>query len=135
MPYRFLEHTADVRLEVKGKDLKGLFSDAVAGMMAFLRPRVGREVTGVKRLISLNSPDATALLVDFLGEVLRLSQTNKEAYHKAVFHKLSLTSLEAELFGVPVEAFRDDIKAVTYHEAKIAKNEKGELQTLIVFDI
>jgi len=135
MPYRFLEHTADVRMEVKGKDLKGLFSGAMAGMMAFLRPKVLGEIVGVKRQISLSSPDATALLVDFLGEVLRLSQTNKEAYHKAVFHKLSENSLEAELFGVPVESFEDDIKAVTYHEAKVAKNEKGEWQTLIVFDI
>ena len=34
-----------------------------------------------------------------------------------------------------VDAFDEDIKAVTYHEANIEENEEGVLQTTIIFDI
>ena len=89
----------------------------------------------VRRSIKIESPDITALLVDFLSDALSLSQINREIYNKVRFVYFSETLLDAELEGVKVGSFDRDIKAVTYHEANIKELNEGAYSTLLVFDI
>ena len=35
----------------------------------------------------------------------------------------------------PIETFDEDVKAVTYHEAQVKKNEKNNYEVTIIFDI
>jgi len=137
MPFEVLKHTADLRMRVWGDTLESLFLDAVKGMMGVLKenPNDKIQMTNVKREIKLQSSDKTALLVDFLNEILSQAQTNKEIYPEIILKKLSETGIEAELNGIPVEGFDEDIKAVTYHEAEIKKNPQGQWETMLVFDI
>jgi SHS2 domain-containing protein len=134
MPYEVIGHTADLRLKVHGRSLPELFSEAVKGMMEILAPGAETEPK-VTREIRIESANLTALLVDFLNEVLTLSQTNKEVYTEVALDKLTETALRAELRGHSVRGFEEDIKAVTYHEAQVSKNVKGEWETTLVFDI
>ena len=135
MPYTILEHTADVRMHVEAESLEGLFRDALLGMMAIIKPNpeAGREP--ITRTFSLSAVDLTALLVDFLNESLFQSHTNKEVYTSVTFPKFRKTSLAAELTGVSVDEFDEDIKAATYHEADVKKNKDGKWETNLVFDI
>jgi len=133
MPYKVLEHTADFRMAVSGKDLAELFQSAFLGMMDYLKEKRVKKIT-VSHLIKIESVDETGLLIDFLNEILTLVQINKEIYKKIKFHKLTNTELEAEIFGYSTDSFDHDIKAVTYHEADI-KKEGNFLKTNIVFDI
>ena len=133
MPYSFLEHTADVRMKVEDGTLPGLFEQALFGMFSFLRP-VKRKKE-IKRTIELHAPDSTSLLVDFLNEALFLAQSNKEAYESVHFDKLVEHEMRAELKGYKVSAFGEDIKAATYHEAKIERIPKAGWQAQIIFDI
>jgi len=135
MTYKMLEHTADVRIFVQGDSLEELFLDAVYGMMEILKPRFDNQKQVTQRAITLEAADITALLIDFLNEVLLASQINKEAYDEVIFKTLSLRSLEAILRGVAVRSFDEDIKAVTYHEAEIRRTEHGKWETMIIFDI
>lgn len=135
MPYEILKHTADVRLRVEGETLERLFSNALKGMMEILKTDISTGQLGAKRQISVSAPDKTALLVDFLNEILSLAQTNKEIYPEVVLKKLSETEVEAELTSLPVEEFDEDIKAVTYHEAEIKRSPDGQWETMLVFDI
>ncbi len=135
MPYSFRKHTADIRMNVKGKTLEELFQDALLGMIKVMNPAWLREARAVKREIAVKAPDATALLVDFLNEALALAHTECEAYTAVQFRSLSECSLEAELEGYKTESFDEDIKAVTYHEADVKKNNKGEWETILIFDI
>ncbi len=118
-----------------GDTLESLFLDAAKGLMSVLRRGVKSNKQKVKRNIKLQSADRTALLVDFLNEILSLAQTNKEIYSEVVLKKLSETEIEAELDGTPVENFDEDIKAVTYHEAEVKQNPEGQWETMLVFDI
>src|SRR3989344_6465549 len=129
--YSFLEHTADVRMKVEDGTLPGLFEQALEGMFSFLRP-VKRKKE-VQRTIELHAGDATALLVDFLNEALSLAQTHKEAYDAVHFYKLVTHELRAELKGRAAAAFKEDIKAVTYHEAKIERVPKAGWRAHIIF--
>lgn len=135
MSYKFLEHTADVRIKVSGKNMKELFKSALEGMFAFLKPKPAQDAQVVDREINLNAPDKTALLIDFLNEILYLVNANKEYYDKIIFKKLDNERLQAKIFGKKILKFEDDIKAVTYHEANIKKLKNGSMETIIIFDI
>jgi SHS2 domain-containing protein len=135
MAYQLLEHTADVRLRVTGANLEQAFASALAGMMAVLEPLgdAGPRTTVLE--LSLTAGDATALLVDFLNAVLTSALTRRERYTGVVFRRLESTGLEAALKGTEVTGFREDIKAVTYHEAHLRQLEGGGWETVIVCDV
>jgi len=134
MPYSFLEHTADVRMKIKAKSREELFSEALRGLIDYLKPVRKKDAREVRRKFRITSPDETALLVDFLSEALRIALTRKEAYHDLSIEKLSRREFQGEFIGRPVEAFQDDIKAVTYHEARLREDGEG-LEAHVVFDI
>jgi SHS2 domain-containing protein len=134
MSYEIIEHTADLRLKVCGRSLPELFSEAVSGMMSILAQGVKRG-PNITREVKVESANLTALLVDFLNEILTLCETNKEVYTEVVFGEFTETMLQAKLCGRSVRGFSEDIKAATYHEAKVSRNNKGEWETTLVFDI
>ena len=134
--YEFFAHTADVRLLVKADTLKELFKVSLEGMSELLRKSfcVQTKEFELEKNIKIKSCDSTILLIDFLSEVLTQSQINRAIYCKIDFKILENKSLECTIYGKRVDKFDEDIKAVTYHEAEI-KKEDGVLQTNIIFDI
>ena len=135
MTYKILEHTADVRMIVQADSLEKLFSEAVYGMMKILEPRLDNNKEVIERKISLEAVDATALLIDFLNEVLLATHIHKEVYNEVIFKRLSERSLEAKLSGFIAKSLGEDIKAVTYHEADVKKKKDGTWETMLIFDI
>ena len=131
-----LGHTADVRLQVEGDTLKELFTAAVEGMAAIIKNDSCEENENhIEESILISSLDSTKLLIDFLSAILTKSHINETIYCRAEFHELSENNVKATIYGHKVEDFDEDIKAVTYHEADIQKNEKGNFETIILFDI
>ncbi|MCX7589433.1 MAG: archease [Patescibacteria group bacterium] len=140
MPYRFLEHTADIRMMVVGHNLNQVFEDAFYGLMHYLRPKDENYSGQVRRLISVSSFDLTNLLIDFLNEILAFSQIHKEIYNKIKFIHFPDENdknlfIEAEISGSEINCFYKDIKAITYHEANLIKNKDGQWLVIITFDI
>lgn len=135
MPYTFHNHTADIQMQVTGKTLKKIFEDACLGMVKLINPVAGSTKKISQRTIQMDAPDPTALLIDFLNEVLRLMQTHYEVYSQITFQTLSKTHLKATLSGYPIKAFKRDIKAATYYQANLIKDKNGLWQCIIVFDI
>ncbi|MCX6765661.1 MAG: archease [Candidatus Moranbacteria bacterium] len=146
--YKLLPHTADTRLYVESDTLAGLFEAALEGMSNIIKsspPKAGPPLAEkiknrdnkpeIVKGINLTAPDTTSLLIDFLSEVLTYSQEEKAVFRKADIEKLTDTGLETNVYGKKVDGFDEDIKAVTYHEAEIKKNEKGNYETVIIFDI
>ena len=136
MPYKILEHTADIRIRLSAKTLEELFQTALEVMAEILFPGILKTKTNIrnKEIITIEAPDSTTLLIDFLNDVLSHSYINKAVYFKVKFTKLSQTSLTAEVKGIFVEEFKEDIKAATFHEAEIKKT-KGLYETNLIFDI
>ena len=135
MPYKIIPHTADVRLHVNAANQKALFRDALQGLMGVMDPKIVNRKSQIVRPFTLHAVDRTALLIDFLNEVLTQAQTEKETYRAMRFTKLADTELEAELTAFPVSEFGEDVKAVTYHEANVRQNAQGEWETRLVLDI
>jgi SHS2 domain-containing protein len=89
----------------------------------------------ITEVVELKSPDRTTLLIDFLSEVLTLSQIHKAIFSEFDINRMTDCQLSATLTGRKVGMFDEDIKAVTYHEADITLNEDGDWETKIIFDI
>ncbi len=130
--YEFLPHTADVRIRVRAPDLESLFRDALHAVCAL----VGAAPSGppVRHTISIEATDATSLLVDFLNEALLRLHLHRETLDEVEFTVLTSERLEASLTGSTAGDWREDVKAVTYHEADVTMRD-GEWSTLLVLDI
>jgi SHS2 domain-containing protein len=135
--FEILPHTADTRLKVTANTLNGLFQAGLEGMNCIMKNALKEsDLTGdfAKKII-IKSLDESMLLIDFLSEVLTLSHKNKACYKIIGFEILDSTKLTAVIEGTRVFGFDEDIKAVTYTEAKIVKNSLNQYETIIVFDI
>jgi len=135
--YALLPHTADIRLKVEASSLEELFLAALQGMADIIKPNFCKQIKEhtVQKTVQTSSVDTTTLLIDFLSDILMHSQVNKAIYCHTTFKKLESNILHATIFGAPVDSFDEDIKAVTYHEAEVKKNETGNWKTVIIFDI
>lgn len=133
--FEILEHKADLKIRVFGRTKEELFEDALLAMNEGLKPKIKLLAKKTKRTIKIASSDLSMLLVDFLSEVLYLTQVNKEIYVVAQFKKFSDAELEAELVGKKVARFGEDIKAVTYHNLEVRQKEDGTWEAVVLFDI
>ena len=134
MQYKILDHPSDVRVQAFGDTKEELFLSAMEGMNEILKSKIKNQKSKITRRIVVNSYDLNALLVDFLSEVLYLSQVNKEIYTDVKFNKFSDKELAGDLFGKKIKSFGEDIKAVTYHNLKII-NKNGLFEATVLFDI
>ena len=148
--FEILEHKADLKIRSFGRTKEELFQNMLLGMQESMKPELKTPGEETKREIKVKSLDWLALLVDFLSEVLYLTQINKEIYSDVKFKKFSGSELEAELFGKKVERFGEDIKAVTYHNLEINQRPErskggrktnvlrpkdGSWEAIVLFDI
>jgi SHS2 domain-containing protein len=147
MPKQFelLPHTADIKIRVYGITIADLFKNAVIGMFQAIRPlvpgcKIKNDIVVCPQLpehreVSVTSIDKEALLVDFLSEVLYLSDIHNEAYLDATVHEITDVHITATVHGIKVTGFEVvEIKAVTHHDLSIKKI-KDIWQADIVFDI
>lgn len=137
MKIEYLPHTADVRMLIQAASLPELFSAGLKGMSNILKEGVCNHhfKFNNKKTIQVSAADDTNLLIDFLSEVLSQTYANKTIYCKV--HILSFTrqTIIADISGIPVNEFDEEIKAVTYHEAHVSKINDKQWETYIIFDI
>jgi SHS2 domain-containing protein len=142
--YKFLEHPAELKVQSFGKDLPELFINSALAMMDYIygdgsKGTARRALTHTKT-ITLKADNLESLLIDWLAEILYLSQVNKSAYidyHIKKFctgdRRVALPKIVAEIGAVKTAA-KDEIKAVTYHELEI-KQQNNMWQATVVYDI
>lgn len=137
MKIEYLPHTADIRMNIEGDSLGELFQAGLMGMSRILSEQGCGKVKELSKraVISISAPDLTCLIVDFLSEVLSISFTEKALFCEMEDVKISKYQFSAILLGTELTTLDEEIKAVTYHEAQVAKNANNKWETRIVFDI
>lgn len=131
--YEFLEHPADLKIRAFGKNLQELFINTALGMMEFLYGEKKQKAVTQKEQIEIHADNIESLLVDWLAELLYLSDARKRNYFNYQIHFFSETEIIATVGSIKAIA-KDDIKAVTYHELSISEN-NGFWTATVVFDI
>jgi len=138
--YSFVDHTADIAVELIGGSLDELFT---AGAEAWLVSVAGEIKTEDDDLIELelSADSKEELLVTFLNELNYFLITKKwlctSIQSIKIFDDVDGCELSAELKGVKLKndiQLKNEIKSVTYHQLEIIERD-GDYSTLVVFDI
>jgi len=142
IPYRQFNHTADLGIEVFGRNAGEVFTNAalaVFDLITDLSLVENRET----REIKAEGVDMDDLLVNFLREVLYLFNGGRWLAREFVLHDFGLevkrtNRLLVEAYGEPYDPGRHpiktELKAVTYHQLGIRKIPEG-FTTKVVFDV
>jgi SHS2 domain-containing protein len=136
-PYRFLDHTADLRIEVTADSMEGLFVEAAAALFDIT---VGVGTIDVRefRQVRASGDDARELLVDWLRELLYRLSGEGMLFSRFEITGFSETEITARCGGEPFvkgrHEARCEIKAVTYHGLEIVRRDE-EFSVSVVFDI
>lgn len=135
--FEFIEHTAGKGFRVEANNLKDLFETSVLGLAKLLREDISPNTDdlSVSEKIEVQAQDETALLVDFLSEILTLSHIQKTVFTGIDIKKIDSSMVRAAIFGNPVDYFDEVIKAVTYHQVDVRESDNGRFTTNIIFDI
>jgi SHS2 domain-containing protein len=130
-----IDHTADLALHLWADDLADLFITAARGMFSLIAaPQDDEEDAPSRPLeISLSALDVETLLVDWLNELLYLSETESLVFTGYELIHLTSTDLEATVTGHPIKMYYNYIKAATFHNLSVDATPHG-YETEIVFD-
>jgi SHS2 domain-containing protein len=128
-----IEHTADIAIRVRGRDLAELFANAAYGMACQLADPDGFSLT-VERPVQLEAFDVETLLVTWLGELLYLGERDGCVFTAFDMREVVPTRLRAVARGGAVQAYRSHVKAVTFNDLEVRRTDEG-YETTIVFDV
>lgn len=135
--YDVFEHTADIGLRVKGKDLKDLFKHAgLAIFQISSRKQFTKNKTHTNINIKISADNLEALFVDWLNELLSLSSAKGLIFHNLKINKLEDNALEAVAVGGDINDYKvnTEIKAATFHELKLTQDAAG-WQAEVILDV
>lgn len=133
MPYRILDHTADVGIEATAPDVPGLFSEAVAAAAAVILDASPGPATGAMP-VAVEADDLGALLAALLGEALWTFESSGRLPVSAELEVSNETA--AGTFGVvdDVTIGGPAMKAVTYHQLAVERTPEG-WRARVFFDV
>ena len=101
---------------------------------------VDKKTVATKKKIKfkLTAPDVKELFVSWLRELLYQYSGKGLVFKKIKILSLTDTQIVAEAFGEKIDlkkhVFKNDLKAVTYHDLEIKKTKTG-WQTQVIFDV
>lgn len=138
-PYRFFDHTADVKFQAYGKTLEQAFANAAYAMFkVFVESEVQGKVT---KSITVQGADLKALLYNFLEEFLFLLDSQSFLLSKMDSLKINNFNKEYVLTAMIKGDYQEgqytlntQIKAVTYDQMEV-KEEKDQAMVQVVVDI
>jgi SHS2 domain-containing protein len=128
-----IEHTADLAIRVRGRDLEELFVNAALGM-GMLMADLKEIAPDVERQIELEEIDAETLLVSWLSELLWFNEESDAVFVRFEFKELTQTRLRAMVRGGAAMSQWKHIKAVTFHDLEIVETVDG-YEVTVIFDV
>ena len=135
--YELLEHTADIRIRVKGASLAGLFENSALAVFDIIAEKQQlRDPRRHSLKINQKAENIEELFVNWLNELLSLSQARGVIFTGFRIAKLTPVSITAEATGYDMKAYRvnTEVKAATYHQLEIKKTPRG-WQAEVVLDV
>ena len=133
-PFEEIPHTADLALRVRGADWPALLIHAAQGLFFLLRCEPRGPAAPASRQITLEADDPETLLVDWLNELIYLSETHHELYTAFAFTHLTWTQLQATVQGWDHHPPQKYIKAATFFDLKLLSTAAG-YEVTITFDV
>ncbi len=136
--YRYLDHTADVGLEAWGETAEACLEAATEGLAAFLYAPEGVEPREARRL-RVEGVDRLGAALAWLEEILYLVEGERFLPARWKVERVGEREVEGQVWGEPFDPSRhrrrEELKAVTYHQARFERDEEGRWTLRAIFDI
>ncbi|HDM37841.1 MAG TPA: archease [Candidatus Omnitrophica bacterium] len=135
--FQILEHTADLRLKIRGSSDKELFINAAKGMFSVITS-IDNIALKERIPVELRASKKEDLLIDWLNELLFLINTKDMLFREFKIYELNRGYIKAEAIGERIDSKRHkiitEIKAATYYNIKIISDDSG-WSCEITFDV
>ena len=138
MAYRVFDHTADLGIEVTARDPGTLFAEAGLALFSLITdPRALKKRD--TRSLTVSGADWTDLLVNWLRELLHLWNGEQRLVCGLTVDQATPTAIRAEAavdrFDPKRHFIESEIKAVTYHQARVEAAAAGRWSARFIVDI
>ena len=122
--HRWIEHTAELQLELHARSEAAIFRQAVLALRELLED--DGPVTGdrAERSVEVEATDRGALLAEWLAELVFLAETEGLVPDEARDLVVGEDSVTAVVVG-RTRAPRHLVKAVTYHDLELHRDRDG----------
>jgi len=135
MSFEEISHTADIKIRVRAPTLEALFSETFNALMQVMYGTARKG--GIIKEIKVESLDNESLLLDFLSEVLFVSEVESLVFFTASI-SIHGSRLTAELSGEPFDPIRhsggSEVKGISYSGLSIIHDANGYMLD-IIFDV
>lgn len=136
-PFETFDHTADVGIIARGATLGEALANAARAMFS-LMVDVDRVEPREERRIEVEAENVEGLLVNWLAELLYVSEVDNLVFSRFDMLEVSDTRVVARATGEPLDLDRHDpklmVKAVTCHMLEVAR-EDGGCRVRVILDI
>jgi SHS2 domain-containing protein len=135
--FEILNHTADIGIIVHGENLKTLFENAGEAFFRLITDlrKVKRRV---ERRVNIGGESLDRLMVDWLSELLYLHDVENLLFKGFKVDSVGEDGLKAvvkgELFQEGVHVIKTEVKAVTYHQIEV-RRENGRWKAQVILDL
>ncbi|MBV9302219.1 MAG: archease [Acidobacteriaceae bacterium] len=128
MKFELLEHPADIGFRARGRSLEGLFANCAYALVSIILDPCAIQVAA-EIAVEATGSDYESLLVNFLNEVLYYVDGKGIALGRFDVGRLDPAHVRCIAGGEPrnpeMHPPRVVVKAVTYHQLKVARDETG----------
>jgi SHS2 domain-containing protein len=122
--HHWIEHTAELQLELHAVSQAGVFQQAVQALRELLEDEDRTPGSAAERSVEVEASDRAALLAEWLAELVLLAETEglvPESVRNLVVGEDSVTGVVRGRLSEP----RHLIKAVTYHDLELRRDRDG----------
>ncbi len=136
MVFEELEHTADIRMRISAPDLSSLFSESGFALAKILYGDYPPEKPPDSFSIEAEGKDCEELIVNFLSELLFLTETEylvPQKFTLSVGNSVSGT-VEGVLFDRKKHSGGTGVKGISYSGLSLTRKGTG-YELIIIFDI
>jgi SHS2 domain-containing protein len=133
--YETFEHTADLGLRIRAKDLNSLFVEAARALFSVIAANLDEVRPVEERPFTIQGHEAEDLLHDWLTELLFTFHVYRRLLVEfdVDIHSTGLTATaRGELIDHKRHEISLEIKAITWHGLKVVQNPDGWLAEVIV---
>ncbi|MFH2013020.1 MAG: archease [Pseudomonadota bacterium] len=135
--YELIDHTADLGIEVYGRNLKELFQNAGYALFEIICD-ISNVTESIQKKVYVDGEDLEQLMVVWLGELLYLHDTERLLFKRFDIEEIEERRMAATVYG---EEFKEghhniktEVKAVTYHQIQVRK-EDDIWKARVIFDL
>jgi len=129
--FRWVEHTAELELEIEAPSEEAVFGEALAAITELLGDGSGPQLT---REVEVAADEADMLLVEWLSELVYLAETEEFVPERIASLELDAGRLRATVEGHRGEP-RQLVKAVTLHRLEFGRDDTLGWRARVVLDV